>query len=771
MIPKKHRLLFFTGIGVLIVLLLLIYKYYRRAPSMIYERMTNSESNSSNLNNLITNGDFSNGEKTGDFAGWSGTNLIQLQSNPGTSNYVLRQSRSINKTYYQLNVSCIPNKVYVFRCLVSFEGLMTQPDLESLIKFNIPNSSGTNVSPDTFHKIIKKFDLDNNNTWYEIQYAFRTPSDSDNTVQIFLNYTTNLQASNIYFTNLEFYRVLPEAIDFTELNDLICFLSADQYLSSSTGSNKWLDITNSGHSFQFNAVPLTDTIIGGININDNKLTGPALSTIFGSDTLTSSENLNEFTCNLVFKCNESYTNEEKVTLMEEEIPSNEESSTVDSTPNALTIPGNNGSGIQLFIPNCQGRIKLVFNGSQTFYSDRQLVFYVKSVITLVYSNSMINVFQDGVNVLSAKIDAFYPNNNPITINSSFNWNATLFGIQFYNSKLSIEEMGNIYKYFVEKSCSTGIDSEDFNMLSNSEVYDYDNSFQNDMDNSSSLTSTEEASEENVFSEYSATNGTTTSTGECSTVYNSVSETSMACRQDCMAMCAPFLNQASLGTNMQDYQMCVSNCKNSLPSCSNYCCTNDDSALCGSISNEEESEINECPIAYKKNGQYTIYIDSDSNYAQTTGRSGEIQYGPDRENAAYIYQKNFPNCSLPDALTPSGGNDYRVDCPFKIQDNNPCDSDYCSNIDWSKTDDECAAEMNKECKHMVANYCEINNQYDDSCLCWRPENRDKPACRNFRMKFQNPNDYQCSSGSHPISEHPDYSKYIKRDEIPCWGCNP
>ena len=33
MIPKKHRLLFFTGIGVLIVLLLLIYKYNRSAPT------------------------------------------------------------------------------------------------------------------------------------------------------------------------------------------------------------------------------------------------------------------------------------------------------------------------------------------------------------------------------------------------------------------------------------------------------------------------------------------------------------------------------------------------------------------------------------------------------------------------------------------------------------------------------------------------------------------------------------------------------------------
>ena len=79
-------------------------------------------------------------------------------------------------------------------------------------------------------------------------------------------------------------------------------------------------------------------------------------------------------------------------------------------------------------------------------------------------------------------------------------------------------------------------------------------------------------------------------------------------------------------------------------------------------------------------------------------------------------------------------------------------------------------MSVPCKHMVANYCEINHEHDDSCLCWKPENRDKPQCRDFRRKFQDPSDYQCSAGSYPINEHPDFKKYIKRDSIPCWNCN-
>jgi len=275
---------------------------------------------------------------------------------------------------------------------------------------------------------------------------------------------------------------------------------------------------------------------------------------------------------------------------------------------------------------------------------------------------------------------------------------------------------------------------------------------------------------NFVSAYTSTVGTSSSE---SSYTNSVSESSLPCRQDCMTMCSPFLTQATVGSDLTDYQACVSNCKNSLPSCKDYCSSYDDPSyvlVLILLQEKKNPVLQDCPTAYMKNGQYTVYIDPNSSYAQTTGRSGEIPYGANKKSAAYIYQQNFPNCPLPDALTASGGNDYRASCPFKLPDNNPCDSNYCSNIDWSKTDDECAAEMSTPCKHMIANYCEINHEHDDSCLCWKSENRDKPQCRDFRRKFQDPSDYQCSAGSYPITEHPDFKKYIKRDSIPCWNCN-
>ena len=70
---------------------------------------------------------------------------------------------------------------------------------------------------------------------------------------------------------------------------------------------------------------------------------------------------------------------------------------------------------------------------------------------------------------------------------------------------------------------------------------------------------------------------------------------------------------------------------------------------------------------------------------------------------------------------------------------------------------------------VSNYCHINNAIDDKCLCWNPKYKDDPKCIEMRKYFENATDY-CTPQQFKIEDHPDFSKYIKKDEIPCWGCN-
>ena len=77
-------------------------------------------------------------------------------------------------------------------------------------------------------------------------------------------------------------------------------------------------------------------------------------------------------------------------------------------------------------------------------------------------------------------------------------------------------------------------------------------------------------------------------------------------------------------------------------------------------------------------------------------------------------------------------------------------------------------MNEKCKKTVSNYCQINHDIDENCICWDPKHKNNPKCVAMRKFFENPHDY-CAPNTFDIEEHPDFSKYIKKDNIPCWGC--
>ena len=128
----------------------------------------------------------------------------------------------------------------------------------------------------------------------------------------------------------------------------------------------------------------------------------------------------------------------------------------------------------------------------------------------------------------------------------------------------------------------------------------------------------------------------------------------------------------------------------------------------------------------------------------------------------------PNCDVPKELLPGGGKRHYQKCPFIVKNNNPCYSDYCGDVNWDKKGGYHIG-MNKKCKHIVSNYCELYSDIDDSCLCWRKEYRNLPSCRKFRRKYQDPKDYQCNIKDFDIEEHPSFNKYIKKDKIPCWNC--
>tara|TARA_B100000780_G_C21126993_1_gene457827 strand:- start:8969 stop:10486 length:1518 start_codon:yes stop_codon:yes gene_type:complete len=211
----------------------------------------------------------------------------------------------------------------------------------------------------------------------------------------------------------------------------------------------------------------------------------------------------------------------------------------------------------------------------------------------------------------------------------------------------------------------------------------------------------------------------------------------------------------------NYKDCYETCAYRIPECKKFCKKNPTRPIC----NTKCKDYDKCPTSYIKDGSYYVYIVKDSIYAKELGRHGEISYGRDRANAKEIYSMNFPDCKMPKVLDEYSPNPTNDSCPFVIKHRNPCKSKNCRDVDWGTN--PLNADVNKKCKKNVASYCEENADKDKACYCWKPKYQDDRYCSKFRRHFD---DQKCSPSQFDINEHPDFSEYIKKDNIPCWNCN-
>ena len=179
--------------------------------------------------------------------------------------------------------------------------------------------------------------------------------------------------------------------------------------------------------------------------------------------------------------------------------------------------------------------------------------------------------------------------------------------------------------------------------------------------------------------------------------------------------------------------------------------------------ENNRKENNCPEIVYKNKSYHLLPNS-SDKSSSFVNSGVKNYGNNRENAKYIYSLNFPNCPIPDILDEKKYKPDYKNCPFIIQNDNPCEYYECKDIKWNENEQK----FNDQCKLRIDHYCSLNSEYDPSCFCWRPENRDKKQCQKWRGKFESTD--KCDFRKQNIESHPDFDKYIRKDKIPCWNCN-
>jgi len=209
-------------------------------------------------------------------------------------------------------------------------------------------------------------------------------------------------------------------------------------------------------------------------------------------------------------------------------------------------------------------------------------------------------------------------------------------------------------------------------------------------------------------------------------------------------------------------------KKNQPSCGNG--SNSSGSASGSGSkNGKDCWVGECPKVVFQKDEYWVFIPSGSRLQKMVGYCGYKSYGRDQANARKMFRINFPSCKIPDILVTPKRHPNFGKCPYIIRDGNPCFSEACADVDWSIKNPR-DAKLSHKCRRDINHYCERYNKYDPSCMCWKPQYRDSEECVKFRRNFLDPHDYNCKINYFKIEEHPDISNYVRKDRIPCWGCN-
>jgi hypothetical protein len=108
-------------------------------------------------------------------------------------------------------------------------------------------------------------------------------------------------------------------------------------------------------------------------------------------------------------------------------------------------------------------------------------------------------------------------------------------------------------------------------------------------------------------------------------------------------------------------------------------------------------------------------------------------------------------------------DGKYCCPFNSKD--ICNNN-CADINWK--DSKSFSTINSKCKKSVNDYCK-NNYNDQYCNLLRNNKLKKASSLKIvenNKKKSEFTDKECSNCDSKV----DLSKYIRKDKVPCWGCN-
>jgi len=790
-------------------ILAVIYKVWKDGKDGLLEKFFNNETienydNPVLNNNLISNGSFNDGKSPIQYTGSHGNAEVIVFPNNGQSSYVLRQSAlktlSPNEPiYYRLDVLLKPNSIYYLGCL--YFSTRNAP-LRALIIYNKTS------------KVYLRFQLESQYTYvktgdFKYYYTlFKTPSDTEQIkASIYLSYNYNNITGFNYLTDIGLYELLNTGV-IPVWDDLRSYFNPYNSESIEAGYGDLRDL--SLHGYDFKSKLSNNVTKGNISLTDNILTGPnafklqnqgminltnnftflifvkgrmvtskkliegfqnantsaaanpdpmtmsledfqkiwnqagcqsilsensvswwrtqPYQTVINdiknyyqkASTCSGSDNINSI-C-LPGKCAKtgtvsSGTQSEKAmtdTLLRQpsSIITTTSSSQLENTIlsydaiQLINFPGNQGIAVSIIVPKTYGQIRIVIGGT-VYETTMAVANFMDQLYALTYNGEYIILYLNGEPILETICPKIYFDNNNVMINPEAKFNGDLYAFAYYNRNLSAQQVRSVSQYFVKMRAN----GEEVTTIS-SKMINYVKTF--------IIGDIGYAGEEE---------GIAVGSNQDQKLFNDVSQNN------------PGFTPEQIKKKMREIQ-------------------HEEEVM----TQKKILESTKCPKVVFEDGHYYVIVQKDSKLAQDIGYSGLRDYGTNIDTARQIFETNFPSCPLPDVLDKKKYKGELEECPFIVlNEDNPCKVYDCQGTDWKQ-----GTSNKPACKRAIDNYCTKYNSVDSACYCWRPENKDKTECLQWRGQFDSPD--KCDFRKYPITVHPDADKWIEKDKIPCWGCN-
>jgi len=686
-------------------------------------------------NNLISNGSFENGLDIKEKIKAEGDNEIVILENPGASSYVLKQSHVPNaENYYLLRVKVEPSEHYLLNFHYHCEN---GSDLEeTLLKLEIKDKNHRNHTLQGNTSIQEKAKVDGRE-WNRVHFHFQTPSSLlDNYLYIYVGY--NMTNGTRYYTDVGLHKYLTDAPRFNVTNGLQVLLEGANLDPAEHIHNMiWKDSSEKGHDFEWYSKPNYHPD-GYYQTYGNSLEGNNGKVIL---------NETQFTIGINVEVTETVPKPTaNLTTPTTSLTTPTATLTTSATPatqldTVLTNLSNNLSTLDNLTSLNTPTTPLKTPTTQLEDDAKLLVENYRELIRVPGNNSL---------ALQVLVPLFY--GKMILIIGDVRYQTDKDIISHNNNTYSFVYDGTRMKVYVNNALISTIQPRQKIHFNNQPIVI---NFNRNM----------RANLYNVIMYNRLLN-----TSEIAYVVKYFSQGGMSLLGRAKSQTQRWFHH--LGGGGKPSTPLIP--PHTEPSCQIGPGTGGPGGTggiggTGGTGGKGGCKGGGCPRVVDKEGEYFVYIPSGSPLEKMIGYCGYKSYGKDQGNARKIFQLNFPECQVPDILIQPRRHHNFNKCPYIIRDGNPCFSQACANVDWNIKNPAQAC-LSDACKRDINSYCDKNSAYDPACYCWKPPNRDTRECVDFRRNFLNPKDYNCKVDRFKIEEHPDISDYIRKDRIPCWGCN-